>query len=202
MLVLDAGAGPAPFRGLFQHATYESADFKQYRDDQTYVCDIADIPVEDERFDRIVFNQVLEHLPDPSAALRELWRVTKPGGQIICTCPLYYEEHQKPYDFFRYTRFGLNKLFTDAGFSVQKLDWMEGYFGTVGYQFEGMHRHLPQTAPANLSFWKARRAELILRSTKTLGLLMAGLFYKLDNEWKFTGAGYPKNYVMVASKPL
>jgi SAM-dependent methyltransferase len=201
MFVLDAGAGRAPYRGFFKHATYESADFKLLQADQTYICDLTDIPVEDGRYDRVVLNQVLEHLPDPAAALRELYRVTKPGGELICTVPLFYEEHQKPYDFFRYTQFGLRKLFADAGFSVRTMEWMEGYFGTVGYQFEGMHRHLPRTVPSDLGRWQAGRTRLLLGATRGLGLLLAGLFYRLDMEWKYTRTGYPKNYVIIAGKP-
>jgi SAM-dependent methyltransferase len=208
MLVLDAGAGHAPYRPLFRHARYEAADFvklkKQYAE-QTYICDLTDIPVEDGRFDRVVFNQVLEHLPDPSAALRELYRVTKAGGQIICTCPLFYEEHQKPYDFYRYTQFGLKKVFTDAGFAIQRLEWMEGYFGTIGYQLEGMYRHLPRELPARLQrlpFWKRAAVSVFLSGVRALALGLAGVFYRLDLRWKVTGAGYPKNYVLVAKKPL
>ena len=63
-LVLDAGAGKAPYRELFAHARYESADFEQVSKKyapSTYVCNLVDIPVENERFDDIVMNQVLEH---------------------------------------------------------------------------------------------------------------------------------------------
>ncbi len=54
-IVLDAGAGDAPYKSLFSHMRYESADFgkldKEYTD-LTYVCDFCEhIPVEDGRFD-------------------------------------------------------------------------------------------------------------------------------------------------------
>jgi len=82
MLVLDAGAGDAPYRHLFRHVRYETADLKTVDKpyaDVTYECDLADIPVEDNRFDWIIFNQVLEHVPDPANVLAELCRVMKPG---------------------------------------------------------------------------------------------------------------------------
>ena len=59
-LVLDAGAGDAPYKSLFQHTQYESADFEKVDKEyaaSTYVCDLKSIPVEDCRFDFIIFNQ-------------------------------------------------------------------------------------------------------------------------------------------------
>ena len=92
-LVLDAGAGSQPYRYLLEHTQYESADFeavdKVYAK-STYVCDLKAIPVENNRFDYILFNQVMEHLPEPSAVLKELNRVLKPGGKMIYTGPLFY----------------------------------------------------------------------------------------------------------------
>jgi ubiquinone/menaquinone biosynthesis C-methylase UbiE len=73
--VLDAGAGSAPYKSLFEHAHYESADFEQVDKPyakSTYVCDLKKIPVEDERFSYVVFNQVMEHLPEPDLVLAEL----------------------------------------------------------------------------------------------------------------------------------
>jgi len=123
-LVLDAGAGKQAYRGKFAHCRYEAADFekvdKTYAK-STYVCDIKAIPVEDGRFDAILFTQVMEHLPDPQAAAREFHRVLKPGGRILYTGPFWYEEHEQPYDFYRYTQFGVRQVFGQAGLEVVDL---------------------------------------------------------------------------------
>ena len=148
-LVLDAGAGHGPYRQLFAHARYESADFAQLGTDYVpldYVCDLTEIPVADSRFDAVFCNQVLEHLPDPLAALGELHRVLRPGARLLLTAPLFYQEHQVPYDFYRYTQFGLRHLVERAGFVVDELRWLEGYFGTLAYQFAQMHGCLPTDA--------------------------------------------------------
>jgi SAM-dependent methyltransferase len=203
MFVLDAGAGTQPYRDLFAHATYESCDFeavaKSYAP-STYVCDLRAIPVADARFDRVILNQVLEHLPDPIAVLTELNRVLKPGGKIICTCPLFYEEHEQPYDFYRYTQFGLRHLFGATGFEVENLDWMEGYFGTVGYQFSTMARHMPCAAPPGLTTGQRLVAWPIVRLITVLSAALARMFWTLDRQAKVTDTGFPKNYVVVARK--
>ena len=69
-----------PIRIYLNIPGYESADFQQVDKEYqpvTYVCDLAEIPVEDNRYDAIVFNQVMEHLPEPETVLRELARVLK-----------------------------------------------------------------------------------------------------------------------------
>jgi 2-polyprenyl-3-methyl-5-hydroxy-6-metoxy-1,4-benzoquinol methylase len=81
--VLDAGAGDQKYRHLFAHCDYESADIqlvKKLYAKSTYVCDLAAIPVEEGRFDTIIFDQVMEHLPQPALILDELGRVLKPRG--------------------------------------------------------------------------------------------------------------------------
>ncbi len=125
-IVLDAGAGSQPYRRLFDHCIYESADFemvdKEYAR-STYVCDLSSIPVAAARFDAVVLNQVLEHLSDPVAVLCEMHRILKNGGTMICSAPLFYEEHEQPYDFFRYTQFAWRHLLRNAGFDIVSLDW-------------------------------------------------------------------------------
>src|SRR3712207_2554853 len=151
-LVLDAGAGRAPYRDLFAHARYETADFLAVRGKKyvqpDYVCDLAAIPVADARFDHVVLTQVLEHIPEPARVLAELHRVLKPGGTLWLTAPLFYAEHERPYDFFRYTQFGLRRLLEGAGFQVAEIDWMEGYLGTLSYQARVMSKSLPATPEA------------------------------------------------------
>ncbi len=50
-------------------------------------ADICDLPFEDNSFDVILCNHVLEHIPDDARAMSELWRVMKPGGWGIFQIP-------------------------------------------------------------------------------------------------------------------
>lgn len=52
------------------------------------VIDITNIPFEDNSFDYIICNHVLEHVEDEKQALKELKRVIKPSGKIILTFPV------------------------------------------------------------------------------------------------------------------
>jgi SAM-dependent methyltransferase len=205
-LVLDAGSGRAPYRDLFAHARYETADFmavkgKRYVE-QDYVCDLAAIPVEDARFDHVLLTQVLEHLPEPGRVLAELHRVLKPGGTLWLTAPLFYAEHERPYDFFRYTQYGLRHLLEAAGFEVREIDWMEGYLGTLSYQARLMSRALPSSradyggGAAGLAL--ACAAKLCRRA----GRHAADALATLDLKYKFVAKGLPKNYQVVARRKL
>jgi ubiquinone/menaquinone biosynthesis C-methylase UbiE len=208
MRVLDAGAGKSPYRRHFGHTDYEAADFAQLDTAYApldYVCDLADIPVEDARFDRVLFNQVLEHLPEPEQVLAELHRVLKPGGRIFCSVPLFYAEHNQPYDFYRYTQFALRRLFEGAGFEIQRLEWLEGYFGTISYQLQQMHRHLPADLASIRALGMRRRRAIVVAptilGTRWVAGRLARFYGAADVRWKYTAGGMPKNYVVVARKP-
>lgn len=202
-LVLDAGAGPAPYKELFRHAHYESADFEKVDKTYaatTYVCDLRSIPVEDCRFDFIIFNQVMEHVPEPKLVLAELYRVLKPGGKMIYTGPLFYEEHEIPYDFYRYTQFGLRYLLGSAGFIIDRIDWLEGYFGTVAYQLNCMARYLPRS-PRDLGngLYGYGLAAIMIPLKIVFGTFSL-FFHKLETRIKFGSSGFPKNYVALVRK--
>ncbi|HEY1014222.1 MAG TPA: class I SAM-dependent methyltransferase [Herpetosiphonaceae bacterium] len=49
--------------------------------------DMARLPCADAAFDKILLSEVLEHLPDDAAALRELWRVARPGATLALSVP-------------------------------------------------------------------------------------------------------------------
>ena len=116
--VLDVGAGASPYRELFEAQVYTSTDHEA--SPHGAAVDIVtagdSIPVADASFDAVLCTQVLEHVPDPLAVLRELNRVLVPAGRLIATVPFAWEEHERPHDFYRYTRYGIAHLLAEAGF--------------------------------------------------------------------------------------
>jgi ubiquinone/menaquinone biosynthesis C-methylase UbiE len=56
----------------------------------TYVqADAQDMPFEENSFDIVVSCETIEHVPNPAAAVREMYRVCKPGGMLYLTTPNY-----------------------------------------------------------------------------------------------------------------
>lgn len=201
-VVLDAGAGHAPYRHYFDHTQYETADFAQVTKKQytslDYVCDLDAIPVEDARYDAVVLTQVLEHLPDPLSVLHELRRVTKPGGTILLTTPLYFAEHEQPYDYFRYTQFALRSLLERADFVVDRTAWLEGYLGTVSYQLQLAGRNLPSKPSAYGGPVSGLIGLALTLPLRALFLITGFWFGRVDARRKWTNSGHPKNYVVAA----
>ena len=75
------------------------------------VDDITASGFPDARFDAVMIAEVLEHVSNPFAAAAELERILKPGGALIASTPFIYPIHNRPHDYWRFTRFGLARLF-------------------------------------------------------------------------------------------
>jgi len=203
--ILDAGAGNAPYRKHFEHAEYETADFCQVDKPYAavdYVCDLTDIPVEEARYEGVLLTQVLEHVPEPQPVLRELFRILAPGGRLWLTAPLFYAEHEQPYDFYRYTQFGFRHQLSSAGFEVEQLAWLEGYAGTVSYQLKEAVLKLPHSSAAY-------GGGAVGLACMTLALLLrlplfafSSLLAAADVRHRHVSSGHCKNYRMVARKPI
>jgi SAM-dependent methyltransferase len=134
--ILDAGAGERPFRRMCDHLTYVSQDFDQYdgHGDEgglqmgswgpegiDIVGDITSIPEPDASFDAILCTEVLEHLPDPLAALKELVRLLKPGGRLLMTAPFCSLTHFSPFHFAS----GFNRHFYERHLPQHGLEIIE-----------------------------------------------------------------------------
>jgi ubiquinone/menaquinone biosynthesis C-methylase UbiE len=142
--VLDVGAGTAPYRKLFEHCQYETQDFAQYDGYKgpegqyskiDYVSDITEIPVDDATFDVILCTEVLEHVPRPVEALREMVRITKPGGRLFLTAPLGSGIHQEPYHFYGgYSDYWYRKFLTEFGCEVVSIEPNHGFFAHLGQE--------------------------------------------------------------------
>jgi SAM-dependent methyltransferase len=82
--------------------------------------DGSTFPLGDVNYDAVLCNQVLEHVFNPHKFLSELARVLKPGGRLLLTVPFVSDEHEQPFDWARYTTFGLRAMLERQGFRVLK----------------------------------------------------------------------------------
>ncbi|HEY9653346.1 MAG TPA: class I SAM-dependent methyltransferase [Coleofasciculaceae cyanobacterium] len=202
-LILDAGAGNSPYKSLFVHAKYESADFCQLNKEYgeiTYVCDLTSIPVEDCRYDKVICNQVLEHVSEPKAVLKELHRVLKPKAELWLSAPFFYEEHETPYDYYRYTQFGFKHLLESVGFRIEKIEWLEGYYGTLSYQLETAFRNLSLNPKMYGNGLAGISVIPIIFGLKIVFAISSILFANLDIRYKNVWNGQCKNYTIIAIK--
>lgn len=202
-LVLDAGAGSQKYASKFSRQQYESADFEQvdkYYKPSTYVCDLRSIPVEDGRFDVVVFTQVMEHLPEPHLVLAELSRVLKPGGKMFFSAPLYYEEHEKPYDYYRYTQFALKFMFDRAGMDIAELRWLEGFMGTTAHMMRYSGRNFPRSPAGYGGGLTGVLALVVFQAARPLLGLLSMLARHCDTRHRYMERGMPINYLAFVTK--
>jgi SAM-dependent methyltransferase len=81
--------------------------------------DGLNIPLQDGSVQNVLCTQVLEHVFQPDPFLAEVYRVLAPGGSLLLTVPFVWDEHEQPYDYARYSSFGLRHLARKHGFEVR-----------------------------------------------------------------------------------
>lgn len=122
--VLDFGCGSKPYRHLFTNAaSYIGLDIEVSGHSHVHsqidvFYDGKQIPFEEECFDNVFSTEVFEHVFNIDEVLPEIRRVLKTGGQLLFTCPFVVPEHEKPYDFARYTSFGIKHIMEKHGFKI------------------------------------------------------------------------------------
>ncbi len=120
--LLDVGCGTKPYQPLFTVDSYVGleidSEMARRRGNADYLYDGKTFPFADASFDAILCNQVLEHVFHPENFLKEIIRVMKPGGILLLTVPFVWDEHEQPYDYARYSSFGLCALLEGQGFKI------------------------------------------------------------------------------------
>jgi SAM-dependent methyltransferase len=74
------------------------------------VGDIHNLPIPDGKYDAVFCTGTLEHVRDPTTAVRELHRILKPGGLVHIDVPFIQGYHPDPTDYWRFTLDGLRLL--------------------------------------------------------------------------------------------
>lgn len=132
--ILDIGCGTGAMSArLSKWGQLVSADFSPLALDfskrrglsHLVAADAMNLPFAENSFDALVAMDILEHLPDDVAAMKEFYRVLKPGGKVIATVPAYpalWSEHDIALMHHRrYRRHEYGARFISAGFALDKL---------------------------------------------------------------------------------
>jgi len=105
-LLLDLGGNRIRKRGQFDIERYDLrvvyANLSAVKRPDV-LADAARVPFQDGCFDAVICSELLEHVLDPLAILREVHRVLRVGGTLLSCVPFLYRIHGDPYDFGRYT---------------------------------------------------------------------------------------------------
>ena len=134
--LLDVGCGSKPYKEIFDVDEYIGIDIEVSGHDHSssdidMYYDGKEIPFSDNFFDHVFCSELLEHVFNLDELLNEINRVLKDGGTFCFTCPFVWDEHEKPYDFARYTSFAIDHLLSKHGFELIKLSKSTFYFQTV-----------------------------------------------------------------------
>lgn len=153
-LVLDAGAGEQPYRAYCSQFRYRAQDVGSYRRDlkpgfadglgdrkhddgragyrygpMDYVGDIWRIDEKDGYFDAIICTEVLEHIPYPIDAVRELARLLKTGGVLLLTAPGNSLRHMDPLYFYAgFSDRFYEHVLTESALEIEVLERVGDYY--------------------------------------------------------------------------
>ena len=189
-VLVDIGCGEKQYahlvKGLVtQHIGVDQAETLHAKEHIDIFASAYDTTLSDATADTVLCTAVLEHLERPEDAIQEMYRILKLGGYVILTAPLFWHLHEEPRDFYRYTRYGLEYLFTRAGFQIVEIVPVSGFIVTFAQEF---------------SYFLER-----FRYRKFLGWLISSLQFSLQwlayrlRRWD-KSSGFTWLYLVVAQK--
>jgi SAM-dependent methyltransferase len=174
--ILDVGCGNKPYKDLFDNHEYIGMDWTKEGTSADIIGTGDNIPFDESTFDIVFSTQVLEHVSKPEIMISECYRVLKNDGIFICSLPFVWPLHETPYDFHRFTKYGIQSRLQDSGF---KNIYIKANGGTWAQIFQSICLQIPK--------WLFPFRIIV----NIFGVLLDKLFYKED---------FPLNYVFTARK--
>lgn len=181
-IVLDVGCGHQPYRRWIKSdVTYVGIDIDSTDSTPTIVSNSMRLPFQANTFDSAICFEVLEHVSNPFVVVNEIARVLQPGGILLLSTPQSWRLHEAPYDYFRYTRFGLQHIVQESGLNVEHI-----------IPIGGVWSHVAQTS---LNAWPHHQLGRFLNPAIALTNVV---FYSLNKLWHDTRD--PLGHLLIAHK--
>ena len=138
-VLLDIGCGEKPYYALTEdlvtaHIGLDHPGSYHSKSQVDIFATAYHTGIANSSIDTVLCTVVLEHLERPQDAINEMYRVLNPGGHVILSAPLFWHLHEEPRDFYRYTKYGLDHLFTTANFEVIDIKPLSGFIVTFGQE--------------------------------------------------------------------
>jgi SAM-dependent methyltransferase len=164
--ILDAGCGSG--RNMIELARYGSVTGVELSDASVELArerhsgevlegSVMDMPIDADTFDLVVSLDVIEHLDDDVGALRELRRVTRPGGALLVTVPAYqwlWSGHDEiNHHRRRYSRRTLLAAAEAAGWSCERTTHFNSLLLPVAILLRALERIKPASTTSSLDLW-------------------------------------------------
>ncbi len=194
--LLDIGCGNKPYYGIVAPLIdeYVGCDIIQSSDHSVdIICPANRIPLPAETFDTVISTQTIEHVEDHQGLLNEAFRLLKPGGHLILSGPMYWPLHEEPYDFFRFTKYGLTYLLKNSGFDVVTIKSNGGKWSVAG-------QALLHALMTDIRKFKSVRGRVFRRLFKIFGAVRSVNRFFLYMDTKYPDPTNTMNYVVVAQK--
>lgn len=164
--ILDAGCGSGRnMVDLARHGTVTGVELsptsvalaREREAGEVLEGSVMDMPFDDATFDLTVSLDVIEHLTDDVGALRELRRITKPGGALLVTAPAYqwlWSGHDEiNHHRRRYNRRTLLAAAEGAGWRLERSTHFNSLLLPVAIALRALERLSPSTTKSSLDLW-------------------------------------------------
>jgi SAM-dependent methyltransferase len=189
----DLGCGDVPLYGMYKDRTSDvvCVDWSQSRHRISHIdfeCDLNQpLPFDDGSFDTLILSDVLEHLCEPDMLWRQMSRVLRNNGRIICSVPFFYWLHESPHDYYRYTEFALRRFAKNNGLEVIEL---KPFGGSIEVMTDLLAKHLVLLPALGAPLALAMQSVVLRWSRTRIGLQTIGK----------TAGFIPLGYTIVAGK--